>query len=169
MAFTCTFYNISDPPNKLSKTIGTALKTSTCTPFKPVSDLTGTILLDYTAEAEGANYAMVTGDGRERYCFITDIEKDIGGRMSITLKEDALMTFSTGIKNCDILATRCSVISKDDGNVGYNSYLEDGMWRCDSTSLYWLSEDLFNGYFDYTDRDAQGAMVEQWFILATAG
>lgn len=162
MAFTVTFYNISDPPNKLSKTIGTALKTSTCTPFKPVSDLTGTILLDYTAEAEGANYAMVTGDGRERYCFITDIEKDIGGRMSITLKEDPLMTFSTKIELAPILATRSSVLAKDDGNVGYNAYLQDGMWTCDATQLTYTSVDILNGFFDYDKAD-------NGFILMTAG
>lgn len=169
MAFTVTFYKISDPPNKLVKNLGTAIKTSNCTPFRPVSDLTGTILIDYAAAAESANYAMVTGDGRNRYCFITDIEKDIGGKMSISLREDALMTFSNAIYECGILATRSSVIAKNGGNVGYNSYLEDGMWRCDATNLYWLSEDLFGGYFDYTDRNAGGAMDEQWFIIATAG
>ena len=166
MAFTISFYKISDPPNKLDKTVGTATASKSCTPFEPVSDLTGSVLIDYVAGIESCNYAQITQgenqtEGRPRYCFITDIQKDIGGRMRIFLREDPLMTFNQGIKESPILATRSSVCGKDDGNVGYNAYLDDGLWKCDSTTLYWLSPDLLNGSFDYDENDK--------YIILTAG
>ena len=89
--------------------------------------------------------------------------------MRVYVKEDALMTFKTKIEESDILATRCSVVGEDGGNVGYNSFLDDSMWRCDSTSLYWLSGDLYNGYFDYSDEDPTGHLVGQMYVIATAG
>ena len=162
MAFTIAFYTISDPPNKLDKSIPTATKTATCTPFEPVSDLTGSVLIDYVAGVEGCNYAQITGDGRPRYCFITDIQKDVGGHMRVYLREDPLMTFKTEIQDSAILATRSSVVAKDNGNVGYNAYLQDGYWVCDATELHYTSRDLFDGYFNYDTPQAG-------FILLTAG
>ena len=172
MGFNIKFYKISDAPNVLNKTVGDAIGTAAgydCTPWEPVGVLDGSVVLDYVQAIGTANYAYISGGTRPRYAYVTGFEILPGNQMRVYVKEDALMTFNQGIKESDILATRCSVVGKDGGNVGYNSYLDDKMWRCDATNLYWLSEDMYEGYFDYTDRNAQGAMADQFFYIATAG
>ena len=171
MAFNVKFYKIDAPPNKLDKgvvpgttgTIGTAAGYS-CTPFEPVGTLEGSILIDYVAldKIETANYAYISGDNRARYAYVTGFDKEIGGHLKVYLREDPLMTFKTEIEDAPILATRSSVLAKDGGNVGYNAYLQDGMWTCDATELNYTSRDLFNGFFNYDKEDAG-------FILMTAG
>lgn len=163
MAFTCNLYKISDPPFQLKKNLGTALRANiSCSPFEPLSDLKGKIILDYTAEADEANYCSIVEGNKTRYAFITDRVKGVGGRLTLVLDEDPLMTFKAGILEADILATRASVLAKDSGNVGYNAYLPDGFWKCDATHLYWLSEDLMGGFFNYDEQENE-------FILMTAG
>ena len=163
MAFTCNLYKISDPPFQLDKNLGTALRANiSCSPFEPLSDLKGKIILDYTAEADEANYCSIVEGTRTRYAFITDRVKGVGGRLTLVLEEDPLMTFKAGILEADILATRASVLAKDSGNVGYNAYLPDGFWKCDATHLYWLSKDLMGGFFNYDEQENE-------FILMTAG
>lgn len=163
MAFTCNLYKISDPPFQLDKNLGTALRANiSCSPFEPLSDLKGKIILDYTAEADEANYCSIAEGNRTRYAFITDRVKGVGGRLTLVLEEDPLMTFKAGILEADILATRASVLAKDGGNVGYNAYLPDGFWKCDATHLYWLSKDLMGGFFSYDE-------LANEFMLMTAG
>ncbi len=164
MAFTVTFYKVTDAPNVLGKTLGTAIKACTCRPYERVSDLTGIVELDYTAGIEGANYAVVIGDGRPRKCFITEIEKDTGSRMIVHLAVDVLETYHTEIQTMPMVATRASVLAKDNGNVGYNAFIEDGLWKCDNTTLYYLSPDLMGGYFSYDWSESSW-----YYILMTAG
>lgn len=170
MAFTIKFYKISDAPNVLHKdvnpeagTIGTAAGYN-CTPFEPVGTLDGSVLIDYVAAdpIETANYAYISGDNRPRYCYVRDFSKEVGTRIRVYLTEDPLMTFATEIKLAPILATRSSVCGKDNGNVGYNAYLDDGLWKCDATTLFYLSEDLMDGYFSYD-------LNQDNYILMTAG
>ena len=175
MAFTIKFYKIDAPPNKLDKgvvpgttpTVGEAAGYS-CTPFEPVGTLDGSVLIDYVAadHIETANYAYISGDNRPRYCYVRDFSKEVGTRLRVYVTEDPLMTFKKGIIESDILATRCSVNAKDDGNVGYNSYLNDPMWRCDSTTLYFLSEDLMHGKFNYDIHDSENRAE---YVIVTAG
>lgn len=155
MAFSIAFHKVSDAYNVMNKTIPDATATSTCTPWEAVSDLQGRVVLDYVPGIEGCNYAVVTGvgepatgEGRPRSCFITDISKDIGGHMTVTLEVDPLETYKTEIRAMPIVATRCSVVGKDGGNVGYNAFIDDGLWVCDNTTLYWLSPDLMGGQFN---------------------
>ena len=171
MAFTIKFYKISDAPNVLNKNvnpeagnIGTAAGYN-CTPFEPVGTLDGSVLIDYVAAdpIETANYAYISGDNRPRYCYVRDFSKEVGSRLKVYLTEDPLMTFAAEIKLAPILATRSSVCGKDDGNVGYNAYLDDGLWKCDSTTLFYLSEDLMPIPFSY---DYYAANT---YILMTAG
>lgn len=113
MAFTATFYNITDNPKKIDKTFGTeqvpALKTAVCTPFEPVSDLHGSILVDYDNAIDNANYATVTTGGRTLCCFVRDVIKDIGGRCRVELDIDPLTTNAEQLKECDcICETTCN-------------------------------------------------------------
>lgn len=161
MALSISFYNISDPPNKLDKTTGTAIHTcSSILPYEPISELTGKIQIDYASQADGANYCSITIGSVTQYYFITDQLLTPGHKMEFFLKRDVLMTYNTDIKDMKILATRSSVVG--DGNVGYNSYLPDGLWACDATNLYYLSEDIMDGFFNYDHNDAK-------YILMTAG
>lgn len=168
MAFNIKFYKISDAPNVLNKNVNTeAGNVGTaagydCTPWEPVGVLEGSVVLDYVQDIGTANYAYISGGTRPRCAYVTGFEILTGHKMRVYVKEDALMTFNTGIKESPILATRSSVLAKDDGNVGYNAYLQDGMWTCDSTQLTYTSADILNGFFDYDKTD-------NGFILMTAG
>lgn len=108
MAFTVTYYNIQDPPNKINKTLGTAVGSSSCSPWEPVSDLSGKIIAAYTSAVEAGNYAAITGDGRPRYCYIRDVIKRPGGQMEVILEEDPLMTFKTEIMQLNAYVFRSS-------------------------------------------------------------
>lgn len=168
MAFTVKFYKISEAPNVLNKNVNTEagnVGTATgydCTPWEPVGVLDGSVVLAYVQEIGTANYAYISGETRPRYAYVTGFEILPGQQMRVYVKEDALMTFKTEILTSPILATRSSVCGKDNGNVGYNAYLDDGLWKCDSTTLFYLSEDLMDGFFDY---DINGSN----YILMTAG
>ena len=111
MAFTVTFYKITDNPKKIDKTLGTALATATCSPWEPVDDLNGNIMIDYSANAESANYATVTGGlgNRTLHCFVREFTKDIGGHCVVHLEIDPLTTNATDLKKCDcICETTCN-------------------------------------------------------------
>lgn len=167
MAFNIKFYKISDAPNVLNKTVNAdnrigAAAGYDCTPWEPVGVLDGSVVLAYVQDIGTANYAYISGGIRPRYAYVTGFEILPGNQMRVYVKEDALMTFNQGIKESPILATRSSVCGRDNGNVGFNAYLDDGLWKCDSTTLFYLSEDLMDGFFDY---DINGSN----YILMTAG
>lgn len=126
MAFTCNLYNISDPPFQLDKNLGTALRANiSCSPFEPMGDLKGNIIIDYSAEADEANYCSITEGTRTRYAFITDRVKGVGGRLTLVLDEDPLMTYYKEILKQRIEVTRCSKQANEDSMSGYNSMLRD--------------------------------------------
>ena len=167
MAFNIKFYKISDAPNVLNKTVNANNRIGAeagydCTPWEPVGVLDGSVVLDYVEAIGTANYAYISGGTRPRYAYVTGFDILPGHQMRVYVTEDALMTFNTGIKESPILATRSSVLARDDGNVGYNAFLQDGMWTCDATQLTYTSIDILKGYFDYDKAD-------NGFILMTAG
>ena len=167
MGFNIKFYKISDAPNVLNKTVNADNRIGTaagydCTPWEPVGVLDGSVVIAYVQDIGTANYAYISGGIRPRYAYVTGFEILPGNQMRVYVKEDALMTFNQGIKESPILATRSSVCGRDNGNVGFNAYLDDGLWKCDSTTLFYLSEDLMDGFFDY---DINGSN----YILMTAG
>ena len=138
MSFNVVLCNCPDPPNKLSKNTTTGTSgTISCTPYEPMSDLTGYIIIDWHGDYEGCNYLTMTetwGDEEEpqtrtTYYFITDIVKDIGGKMRLILRRDVLMTFKSDINNLDLHVTRCSLqagIVEGKNTTGYNSMIPDG-------------------------------------------
>ena len=125
MAFTVTYYNIQDPPNKINKTLGTAVGSSSCSPWEPVSDLSGKIIAAYTSAVEAGNYVSITGDGRPRYCYIRDVIKRPGGQMEVILEEDPLMTFKEDILSLNCFCTRTNLQADDGSNLGYNMDMRD--------------------------------------------
>ena len=130
MSFTATFYSITDPPNKIDKTLGTAVYTaSDCTPFEAVSDLHGSILINWDAAIETANYAVVTGN-RNLYCFVKDIVKEIGGRARVILDIDPLTTNAGELKNCNCI---CETTCKTEK---YNRYIANGNLRTTELTIF---------------------------------
>ena len=126
MGYSITFYNVVDPPNKIKKNLGDAIgATGVCSPWEPTTDLSGSVLTNYSAAIESSNYCHITGDGRERYCYIREFEKVPGGQMRIQLDVDPLMTFQTEILACDCYCTRTSQQPRSEDSPGYNMLMND--------------------------------------------
>lgn len=106
-------YNVSDNPKKLNKTLGNGTEIQTITPYEPVSDLEGYVIVNYNADYMLKNYAEYLND----YYFITDRELLTGGKMKLHLRMDVLMSFKTGIVNCDCVLDRATD--------NYNAYIID--------------------------------------------
>jgi len=149
MAFTATFYNVSDPPNKIDKTLGTAIYTATCTPFEPVSDLHGSILIDWSAAIETANYVTISGN-RFLSCFVKDIVKEIGSRARVIVDIDPLTTNATELKNCNCI---CETTCKTEK---YNRYIANGNLRTTELTIFGMvnQEDIMP-----LDTDHDGVII----------
>lgn len=103
MSLDCTFYNLIDDPKTYNKTNKTAKVSITgIKPYRKLSDLECVITLEYDADAFGCNYVKLD----DKYYFIVDRERLIGGKMDIYLKIDVLMSYD--LKNVPVLVTRSS-------------------------------------------------------------
>lgn len=103
MGLDCTFYNVSDDPKTYRKTLGNAIHTRTdIKPYRKLSDLECVITLEYNADAFGCNYVALG----EKYYFVFNRERLIGGMMNIYLKIDVLMSYD--LKNVPVLVSRSS-------------------------------------------------------------
>lgn len=111
-------YKCSDDPKKLYKTYGSELVRNG-TPYKPVDDLSGYVILEYTTDIETYNAASLEWGGKTKYYTITSIQADTGNKVIVNLYEDVLKTFETEIGNLYAIVARTS-----NKNV-YNSYLPD--------------------------------------------
>lgn len=111
-------YKCSDDPKKLYKTYGSE-SVRNGTPYKPVDDLSGYVILEYTADIETYNAASLEWGGKTKYYTITSIQADIGNKVIVNLYEDVLKTFETEIGDLYVVVARTSNKSV------YNSYLPD--------------------------------------------
>lgn len=108
MGLTANFYNVGDNPKKMGKTLGDKLVTEeTLTPYQEVSELTGTIIVEYQAALDNCNYCIMGG---KRY-FITDRTLMTGQRIQLTLKVDVLDTYQSQILNCDAVFDRSDTLN----------------------------------------------------------
>lgn len=150
MAFTVNFYKITDNPKKIDKTLGNVLATATCSPWEPVDDLNGNIMIDYSANAESANYATVTGGlgNRTLHCFVREFTKDIGGHCRVHLEIDPLTTNAGQLKECDcICETTCKTDLYDryilNSNLKVTQFVIHGSTYKDSKGNLGLDKDGF--------------------------
>lgn len=150
MAFTVNFYKITDNPKKIDKTLGNVLHTASCSPWKPVDDLNGDIMIDYSANAEKANYASVSNGIGERtlYCFVREFTKDIGGHCVVHLEIDPLKTNAGQLKECDcICETTCKTDLHDryilNSNLKVTQFVIHGSARKKSKQDLGLDKDGF--------------------------
>lgn len=123
MSFTCNFYNYQGQPNKIKKNIGEVQVGSvTCTPYEPVSDLHGYVIIGYNAAVEACNYCEIAG----RYYYVTDYVKRTAQQLEVRLELDPLMTFQTEILSQDAYVFRTSQQAANDSSPGYNMDINDG-------------------------------------------
>lgn len=144
MSFACTFYNVSDDNNVLSKTLGNAKHTCESTvPYKQISPLTGQLLLDYDADILGSNYVHFL----DKYHYIRDYTLLPGQKISITCEVDVLMTYKESIKSCVVFPKRSGAGSE---NSLVDNYIYDTKVPFEETYEH------FNVPFDGNNLDYDG-------------
>lgn len=91
---------------------------ATLQPFRPLSELTGEIELEYNATIFAANYCMLNYGTAEtpitKNYFITNRDLQTGGRMILQLRCDVLTTFRSAVLSVPVVCRRtaCGVQSK---------------------------------------------------------
>lgn len=125
-----TFYNVSDPPNKLIKDITNVIGTSRAlAPTGQVNILNPTIVVAWDStngdKVINANYAYI--DTFNRYYWITTAI-DTANRIVIQGKVDYLMSFAEDIKKCP-----CTVVRSERSGI---NYIVDDKLPIDPTRYY---------------------------------
>lgn len=72
------------------------------TPYEPLDDLNGYVILDYNESYNNYNKAQLYG----KYYTITSREKDVGQKMRLNLKVDVMKTYASEIATCDVIVKR---------------------------------------------------------------
>lgn len=93
------------------------------TPYEPLDDLNGYVILDYNSSYEQYNKAQLYG----KYYTITSHVKEIGGKIRLNLEVDVMKTYADEIKDCFAVIERTSADNVDTGEkkIGWNAYLPD--------------------------------------------
>lgn len=92
-----TFKTCTSNPKTAEKSFsGAGIVVQNVQPFERLDDLTGTLILGYDATIEACNYCEFEG---MKY-FITGKARDIGNRLVLTLRLDALSSYWNQIKKC---------------------------------------------------------------------
>lgn len=102
---TIKLYKISDEPNKIQKTLGTAIDVSGT--LRQPSSVESPVVQIQISTRFNCNYAYI--QEFNRYYFITDKTMDTNTLMTITLKVDVLMTYATDILYTPMLLERSEV------------------------------------------------------------
>lgn len=117
MASSITLYSISDDPKVVNKTLGSAQAGPlSCTPYEPLSDLEGYVILAYNSTRKACNYALLDN----KYYYITDREMLTGSQLKLKLKVDVLRTY---VNTNDFKALKVIPSRSEDQ---YNSWILDG-------------------------------------------
>ena len=72
------------------------LQGATLAPFEPLGDISGRVICAYDASNAEANYVKLDGVPY----FVTDCERDTGGRMVLTLQKDVLCAYLASLLEC---------------------------------------------------------------------
>ena len=117
MAMELKFYFVTNDPKTVSKTLGSVQGTTQCTPYEPISDIEGFVIIDYNASTRWVtNYVSLDG----KYYFITNREAMTADRLKLYLKCDVLMNYvnTNDFKNLTVYPSR--------SESEYNSWMMDG-------------------------------------------
>lgn len=96
-----TFYNVSDPRNKLNKTLGTGTDFSGS--IKNETSILDPVIL-INGDITGFNYCYIPLFNR--YYFINDVEVVRTGLFRVHFSVDVLMSYKDAIKECNCVVTR---------------------------------------------------------------
>lgn len=118
MSLLVQLYDVSDPKNKINKTLNNGVDVS-CEVTESFSVAAPQLLLDAGQAAAyiNKNYAYIPEFGR--YYFVEPPEYE-GAFVKLTLEVDVLYTYRFDILNSDIIAKRSST--------RYNKYIVDGVY-----------------------------------------
>ena len=131
---TIELYNISDPPNKIQKSIGSPVLTLTGTLKENCSVMDPVIKIENNGVV-GCNYAFI--QEFNRWYHITDAVSIRNDIWEIHMHEDVLYTYASGI-----LSSPC-VIAKSTNK--FNLYLNDPNYKCYQDPLI-LSYEFPSGF-----------------------
>ena len=93
------FYQVSDAPNVVNKTIGNAVYTVSDARFITDCDiLSPTLIMTYSSTISTANYVYIPEFGR--YYFITGMTVMSGKRVAVSCSVDVLYTYKSSIVSC---------------------------------------------------------------------
>lgn len=107
MAFSATFYNVTDDPRSLNKALSGGTTVTSIRPTENCDLLNPKFELDYDAALTTCNYVVVGAPFNRSY-FITDLSIDIGKKIYITCAVDVLETYKNEIE-----ALRVNVIRQE--------------------------------------------------------
>ena len=114
---TITLYKCANDPDTLNKTFSNSSYRNG-TPYEPVDDLNGYVILDYTVDIESYNAASLIIGNRTKYYTITSRTPEPGHKVRVNLSCDVLETYKTEIENISGILSRTA--DKD-----YNAFVVD--------------------------------------------
>lgn len=104
------------------------------TPYEPLDDLNGYVILDYNESYNDYNKAELYG----KYYTITSRVKDIGHKIRLNLTVDVMKTYENELKSCEVIVSRTSGVPESDtATIGWNALLKD------LRSVQQINDDVF--------------------------
>ena len=120
MAFNVSLYNQANDKRVVSKTLGTAIFTTSAAVARDAFDVrNGQITIATSTDITKCNYCYISDLGR--YYYITDIQILRNEVYVLTLRCDVLMTFASGIRALS------GTVDRQQNK--YNGYIPDGDYK----------------------------------------
>ena len=130
---TITLYKCANDPDTLNKTFSNA-SSRNGTPYEPIDDLSGYVILDYTTDIESYNAASLTIGSRTKYYTITSRAPETGHKVRVNLSCDVLATYETEIRNIGGILSRTA---NDSSTGDFNAFIIDSeaTFQADMTTI----------------------------------
>lgn len=155
MAFIAKFYNCSDDPRKLSKTLTDEVEKRDVKPTENCDILKPVLELSYDPKLINKNYVVINTPFNRSY-FITDMSVTIGKKIIITCAVDVLQTYKDSIKKIKANVVRQEKLIKD--------------MLPDPSFVYLNENDVITKLGELTDNSVFGSNVGQnTIVLGIAG
>lgn len=112
MSFIAKFYNCSDDPRKLSKTLTDEIEINNIKPTENCDILNPILELDYRQDLTTRNYVVIGAPFNRSY-FITDMSITIGKKIIISCAVDVLQTYKNDISEINANVVRQENLIKE--------------------------------------------------------
>lgn len=146
---TAQFFKFDGDPRVVEKTFSAQSSEVDIKPYTALNDLRGYIIV--SPDYQQYNYVKMIIAGKTKYYFVTAKTTDTGGRLTMQLSEDVLMTYKDIILNTDCMVSRA--------NAGANPYFQNDL-PCLVCSR---NSETASASLEY---DHAGSL---YFVLVTAG